>query len=180
MQPLWTAIVNDSSEPIYNGAVEAALTIIGFLGALVAGVLKINWQKRGEIILASCSLLQGVIMLISARTDYVIVSYVFYVLFGALYHFVITIASSEIAKHIEPDSFGLIFGINTFAALAFQAILTIVVVTSGMGFGLPARSQFIVYGLFHVVLGVIFASFKCVSFLTHTENKTPTQSVTSD
>ncbi|ERL94559.1 hypothetical protein D910_11836, partial [Dendroctonus ponderosae] len=145
MQPLWTAIVNDPSQPIYNGAVEAALTIIGFLGALAAGVLKVNWQKRGEIILASCSLIQGAIMLICARAEYVIISYVFYVLFGALYHFVITIASSEIAKHIEADSYGLIFGINTFGALAFQAILTMVVVTSGIGFGLPARSQFVVY-----------------------------------
>ncbi|KAH1027329.1 hypothetical protein HUJ05_000859 [Dendroctonus ponderosae] len=179
MQPLWTAIVNDPSQPIYNGAVEAALTIIGFLGALAAGVLKVNWQKRGEIILASCSLIQGAIMLICARAEYVIISYVFYVLFGALYHFVITIASSEIAKHIEADSYGLIFGINTFGALAFQAILTMVVVTSGIGFGLPARSQFVVYGLFHIVLGVIFVLFKCVSFFTHTTNKTSTQSITS-
>lgn len=156
IQPLWYAIVEDEDYPIYNGAVEATLTILGFLGALTAGVLKIDWRKWGELVLTCCSLLQGGLMVVSSQTPLVTVSYVSYVLFGALYHFVITIASSEIAKFIDEDSYGLIFGINTFVATAIQSVLTAVVVTGGIGFGLPPRGQFLVYGVFHLVLGTVY------------------------
>lgn len=169
-QPLWTAIVNDPNQPIYNGLVEAVLTVLGFLGALFAGVLKVDWSKWGDVVLACCSLVQGFVMLASARTEFVILSYVSYVIFGALYHFVITIASSEIAKYIDEDSYGLIFGINTFAALVFQTILTVIVVTSGIGFALEPRSQFFVYGLFHVILGAIYFIIGLIGFFINERN----------
>lgn len=118
MQPLWTAIVDDPDKPIYNGAVEAVLTVLGFVGALLAGVFTVNWETKGDIALTSCSIIQGSIMIVASQTPYVVVSYVCYIVFGALYHFTITVASSEIAKHINEDSYGLIFGINTFVALS--------------------------------------------------------------
>ena len=34
----------------------------------------------------------------------------------------ITVASFEIASNISQDSYGLVFGINTFLALAFQVL----------------------------------------------------------
>lgn len=165
MQPLWTAIVNDPNQNIYNGAVEAVLTILGFLGALFAGVLKVDWQTRGELALTCCSLLQGFIMLISSQTQYVYVSYICYIVFGGLYHLTITIASSEIAKNIEEDSYGLIFGINTFAALLIQTVLTLVVVTGDVGFALAPRQQYFVYGMFHVVLGFMYIIIGLASWL---------------
>lgn len=156
MQPLWAVIVNDPNQTIYNGAVESILTVLGFLGALAAGVLKVDWKTRGELALTCCSLLQGFTMLIASQTQYVVVGYICYVCFGALYHLNITVASSEIAKYIKEDSYGLIFGINTFVALLFQTILTLVVVTSGIGFALPPRQQYFVYGIFHVLVGVMY------------------------
>ena len=36
----------------------------------------------------------------------------------------ITVASFEIASNISQDSYGLVFGINTFLALAFQVLYT--------------------------------------------------------
>lgn len=164
MQPLWTVIVDDPDKPIYNGAVEATLTVIGFLGALLAGVLKVDWKTKGELTLTCCSLLQGFIMLISSQASYVMVSYACYVVFGALYHLTITIASSEIAKHIDEDSYGLIFGINTFVALICQTILTLVVVTSG-GFALPPRQQYFVYGLYHIFIAAIYIVIGLCSWL---------------
>ncbi|XP_076271502.1 thiamine transporter 1-like isoform X3 [Rhynchophorus ferrugineus] len=166
MQPLWTAIVNDQSQQIYNGAVEAILTVLGFLGALLAGVMKVDWKTRGELALTCCSLLQGFIMLISSQTPYVYVSYICYIVFGGLYHLTITIASSEIAKNIEEDSYGLIFGINTFIALVCQTILTLVVVTGTIGFALDIRKQYFVYGIFHVALAFVYIIIGLANWLS--------------
>ncbi|CAG9769038.1 unnamed protein product [Ceutorhynchus assimilis] len=156
MQPLWVAIVNDPNQPVYNGAVESILTVLGFLGALAAGVLKVDWTTRGELALTCCSLLQGFMLLIASQAEQIIASYICYVAFGALYHLTITVASSEIAKMIDEDSYGLVFGLNTFFALLFQTILTMVVVTSGIGFALPPKKQYFVYGVLHVILGFMY------------------------
>ncbi|XP_066255009.1 thiamine transporter 1-like [Euwallacea similis] len=156
MQPLWAEIVKDPDSPIYNGAVESILTILGFLGTLAAGVLKVDWKTRGELALTCCSLLQGFAMLIASQTDWILVGYICYVVFGTLFHLTITVASSEIAKLIKEDSYGLIFGLNTFIALLFQTIMTLVVVTKNVGFALPPRSQYFVYGVFHLILGCIY------------------------
>ncbi|XP_060529418.1 thiamine transporter 1-like [Cylas formicarius] len=156
MQPLWWAIVGDPKQKIYNGVVEAVLTVIGFLGALVSGLLKIDWKTKGDLSLACCSLLQGFTMIIASQTTQVVISYISYIVFGALYHLMITVASSEIAKHIKEDSYGLIFGINTFAALAFQTILTLGIVTGDMGFALPPRRQYFAYGFYHIILALVY------------------------
>lgn len=156
MQPLWATIVNDPSRPIYNGAVESILTVLGFLGTLAAGVLKIEWKTRGELALTCCSLLQGFAMLIASQTDRILVGYICYVVFGALYHLTITVASSEIAKLIKEDSYGLIFGINTFMALLCQTVLTLLVVSGRVGYALPPRRQYFVYGVYHVILGCLY------------------------
>lgn len=156
MQPLWTQIVDDPSKPIYNGAVEAVLTILGFMGTLFAGVLKCNWEIKGELALVLSSLAEGFVLLYASRTTYVVHSYICYVVFGALFHFMITIASSEIAKYIENESYGLVFGVNSFVALVAQTILTAVVVTKGVGFALLPRDQYFVYGWFFICLGAIY------------------------
>nr|XP_023017748.1 thiamine transporter 2-like [Leptinotarsa decemlineata] len=79
IQPLWQVIVNDSSTPIYNGAVEAVLTVFGFLGALLAGVFKADWRVKGELTLTICSLLQGFVLLYAARTLNVKHCYICYI-----------------------------------------------------------------------------------------------------
>nr|XP_023028851.1 thiamine transporter 1-like [Leptinotarsa decemlineata] len=156
IQPLWQVIVNDSSTPIYNGAVEAVLTVFGFLGALLAGVFKADWRVKGELTLTICSLLQGFVLLYAARTLNVKHCYICYIAFGALYHFMITVASSEVAKYIRDESYGLVFGVNTFVALIFQSVLTAVVVTKKVGFALEPRDQYFVYGVFHVCIAVCY------------------------
>lgn len=167
MQPLWTAIVDDPDKPIYNGAVEALLTVLGFLGALLAGVMKADWKTKGELTLTICSLLQGFILLYSSRTKYIIISYICYIAFGGLYHFMVTIASSEIAKHIKDESYGLVFGVNTFVAVAFQSLLTAIVVRGGIGFALSPRDQYFVYGCFHVTVAILYIVIGFVTWHTN-------------
>jgi thiamine transporter 2/3 len=45
-----------------------------------------------------------------------------------------------VAKNIREDSFGLIFGVNTFIAVALQSVLTLIVV-SDTGMALEIRLQ---------------------------------------
>ncbi|KAJ8940041.1 hypothetical protein NQ314_010873 [Rhamnusium bicolor] len=165
IQPLWTVTVDDPNESIYNGAVEAVLTVLGFMVALLAGVLKVDWKTMGELTLTICSLLQGFILLLASRTQYIILSYICYIIFGGIFHFMITITSSEIARNIKDESYGLVFGINTFVALCFQSILTAVVVRGGIGFALAPRGQYFVYGCFHIVIAIIFIVIGFLSWL---------------
>ena len=48
--------------------------------------------------------------------------------------------SYEVASKINPDSYGLVFGVNTFMALFFQTILTLIVADDA-GLALPPRTQ---------------------------------------
>lgn len=90
-----------------------------------------------------------------SRTEILIVSYIGYLLFGVLYAFTITVASAEVAKQLDDDCFGLIFGFNTFMALALQTIITFLFV-SGNVFQFDIFQQFLTYCIFFVVLGVIY------------------------
>lgn len=156
VQPLWTEINGDSGSPIYNGAVHSIVTILGFFGSLLAGVMKSDWKLKGDLTLTICSLLQGFILLFCSRVEHVMSSYICYIANGALFYFMITITSSEIAKYIRDESYALVFGINTFVALLCQTILTAVVVTKGVGFELRPRDQYFVYGCFHIVIAVTY------------------------
>ena len=49
-------------------------------------------------------------------------------------------SSFEVARHIGDDSYGLVFGFNTFMALFFQSILTFIVADDA-GLALPPRTQ---------------------------------------
>ncbi|RZC41219.1 Folate carrier domain containing protein [Asbolus verrucosus] len=155
MQALYSAIQNSEEDP-YNGAVEATLTLLGFLVALLAGYLKIDWKIKGEVTLALFSLIQGVLIVIISQTSYIFLCYAFYVVFAILYHFMVTIASAQVAKVIDEDSYGLIFGINTFFALVLNSIMTSVVATKGVGFALDPRDQYVVYGSYHLGISLIF------------------------
>lgn len=79
-----------------------------------------------------------------------------------------SIYSAEIAKSIPEDSFGLIFGINTFAAMFLQSMLTLAVVTDAIGLELDIQQQFNVYACFYIALGlvylipIVYRLFKCI------------------
>ena len=48
--------------------------------------------------------------------------------------------SCEVAKGLKRESYGFIFGFNTFLALLFQSILTLCV-TDGVGLALDPQTQ---------------------------------------
>lgn len=56
---------------------------------------------------------------------------------------------------MKEDSEAFIFGINMLLALVIQALLTLTI-TGEQGFELDIRDEFVVYGIYSSLLGVIF------------------------
>ncbi|XP_055536529.1 reduced folate transporter-like isoform X3 [Wyeomyia smithii] len=155
VQLLWHEIDQDQ-EYLYNGGAEALLTLFGAISAIAAGyVANRIFEQWALWILTLCSALQGGLILYSGFSTNIWAAYVVYILFGVLYMFMITMASATVAKYLEEDSFGLIFGINTFIALAFQSILTVVVISES-GLMLSPRDQFKVYGGYFLALALVY------------------------
>lgn len=136
---------------------EAVLTLCSALVALLAGYLHTGFfnSRRSIIVLIACSAVSAVSIYVIGNTSVLFVSYAAYLVFGVLYAFTITLASAEVAKQLDEDCFGLIFGFNTFIALALQTILTFLFV-SGSVFQCDIFQQFLAYCVFFVVLGVIY------------------------
>lgn len=67
--------------------------------------------------------------------------------------------SAEIAKQLPADSYGLIFGINTFVAYFAQTLLTLVVVADLFSLKLSIVDQSNVYGGYYAALGLIYFLF---------------------
>lgn len=177
IQFLWQQI-NPDHENVYNGAVEALLTLLGVGGAFIAGYMNSKKFERFELwLLTLCSVLEGLLLLGGALTNSVWTSYVTYVIFGMLFHFMITVArynfnffqtktdiksifnlfcSVNVAKRLKDDSFALVFGINTLLALTLQSLLTLAVISES-GLALGARPQFMVYGGYFIALGIIYS-----------------------
>lgn len=166
IQPLWFEIQNGTDYTAYNGATKAAFLLMAFLGALVADALKIDWKLLGELALAICSIFASAALLISSQTDSILVSYICYIVFGGIYCFIITIASSEILRRIPHDSYGLVFSINSILALIFQSIMTTIVTTYNVGFALTPRDQHLVYGFYHLFIAFVFILIGLGSWFT--------------
>lgn len=79
---------------VWNAAVDAILTFLGTIFALLAGYLHL--LKFGPIgnllLLAILSILEGLSLLLTAWTTNLYISYVGYIIFGILYAFTITVA----------------------------------------------------------------------------------------
>nr|XP_046480174.1 thiamine transporter 2-like isoform X1 [Neodiprion pinetum]XP_046480175.1 thiamine transporter 2-like isoform X1 [Neodiprion pinetum]XP_046480177.1 thiamine transporter 2-like isoform X1 [Neodiprion pinetum] len=154
VQLLWQDSL-EGEDIVYNAGVEAVYTILGALTAFGVGKLRLNWPAIGEATLSIFALLQGSSLIVASQTYNIWLSYTIYVIFGLLYQAMITIASSEVAKNLSEDSYGLIFGVNTLIALLLQSLLTFVVTGKNV-LALPIRAQYLVYGGFFIALGVVF------------------------
>ncbi|XP_045584777.2 thiamine transporter 2 [Procambarus clarkii] len=154
IQPLWESIapMNDN-ENLYNGAVEAAQTLLSALAAFGVGYLHLNWEFLGEGTLAVISLIDGLLLCFMGLTSSIIVGYINYIFFRVSYQVLITIASYQVAKELKADSYGLVFGLNMFVSLLLQSILTFVVVET---LETEPYMQFIIYGVYYLVLAFFF------------------------
>lgn len=154
IQMLWQ-VTAAKDQQLYNGVVDAVYTLIGTIATWFVGQHKMNLARYSCPILTVCCLLQGFVLLISARVVYLWVQYILYIIFKILYHSTMVLASSEVAVSLKADSHALIFGFNMFAALCLQSIFTFIVAAKG-GLELDVQSQFFVYGSYFIFLGVGF------------------------
>uniref|UniRef100_A0A336LUE0 CSON004782 protein n=1 Tax=Culicoides sonorensis TaxID=179676 RepID=A0A336LUE0_CULSO len=164
IQVLWNTIDNDQ-DVIWNGAVEALITLLSAVVTLFAEKIQniLHLRSNSNVaILSVLTSLEGLSLVLAAKTKILYVSYVGYMLFCTLFAFTITICSAALARKLEDDSFGLIFGINTFIALVMQSLLTVIVV-SGNVLVLDAIQQFYVYAGFYIVFALLYACYHIYS-----------------
>ncbi|XP_017955436.1 thiamine transporter 1 isoform X2 [Drosophila navojoa] len=156
MQVLWK-VIEPEPQIAWNGAVDAVLTALAALSALAAGYLHSGRlrPKASLLVLSVLSALEGGSVLVCCWANDIYWSYVGFVIFGALYGFTITVASAEVARNLQEESFGLVFGINTLLALIFQSLLTIIVV-SETGFELSPIDQYAVYAFYFIAVALIY------------------------
>ncbi len=86
------------------------------------------------------------------------------------------ISSAEVAKNLEDDSFGLVFGINTLVAVILQTILTLAVV-SEQGFALTVFQQYTVYAVYFFVLSGIYLVAFVYSLLSASRRRESTKEI---
>nr|CAB3266127.1 thiamine transporter 1-like [Phallusia mammillata] len=88
-------------------------------------------------------------------TDNIWICYSAYVIFIILYNVVITITQFQLAIGLTTESFALVFGVNTFAAVLLNAVLTVILIDKAV-LGLDVRTQFIVYSVYFGIVACVF------------------------
>ncbi|XP_053315905.1 thiamine transporter 2 [Spea bombifrons] len=157
VQVLWEHVAPAHNAAVYNGGVEAVSTFLGALAALLVGFVKVNWELTGELALAIFSAVDAGALFLMDYTNNIWVCYTGYLIFKSSYMLLITIATFQIAINLSMERYALMFGVNTFVALALQTILTVIVVDP-RGLGLDIVTQFLIYGsYFAVIAGIFFA-----------------------
>jgi len=159
IQTLWKGI-DENPVVAWNGTVDAVLTFMGAICALTAGYVHAGRLNHRSSILILCilSIIEGCALLAATLPRNLYFAYSGYTIFGALYAFSITVASAEVAKYLEEDSFGLVFGVNTFIALVLQTILTVLVV-DGKVILIDIFGQYIIYSGWFIGIGILFAVY---------------------
>lgn len=91
-QVLWDHI-DSSQEVIWNGAVDATVTLLGTVAALGAGYLRSDLlnQRNRLFMLSILTIVCGSLIFVLALTNVRMVSYIGYIGFGMIYAFLITI-----------------------------------------------------------------------------------------
>ncbi|NXX12346.1 S19A2 protein, partial [Podargus strigoides] len=154
-QGLWEMVLPSHSTEIYNGAVEAVSTLLGAVAVFVVGHIKTSWATWGEVALALFSFLIAAALYIMDTVCNIWVCYASYVVFRIIYMLLITIATYQIAANLSVERYALVFGVNTFIALALQTLLTLIVVDAS-GLGLDIFTQFMIYASYFAAISLVF------------------------
>uniref|UniRef100_A0A0N5AHN6 Thiamine transporter 2 n=1 Tax=Syphacia muris TaxID=451379 RepID=A0A0N5AHN6_9BILA len=155
-QAVWGEIKLEQSST-FNAFAEAAYTSTAFASIIIMSLIKVNWDKWGELILVLISATDTLCLLLNAQTKSIWLMYGCYIAYRSLYQVMMTIAQWNLARRMYGESYGLVFGFNTFVALVIQTVLT-AVVSDRRGLALSPREQYVIYGGCHAVIGLIFLS----------------------
>ncbi|XP_074120615.1 reduced folate transporter isoform X2 [Sminthopsis crassicaudata] len=160
---LWS---DTDSSKVYNGAVDAASTLLGALTSFAAGFVKIRWALWSELVIGAITGLQAGLILLMYSTRNIWLCYVALVFFRGFHQFLVPIATFQVASSLTKELCALVFGVNTFLATILKTVVTIIVADK-RGLGLPVRSQFQVYFGYFTVLAVAYFSGAAYTVVRH-------------
>uniref|UniRef100_A0A915P4B2 Folate transporter 1 n=1 Tax=Meloidogyne floridensis TaxID=298350 RepID=A0A915P4B2_9BILA len=127
-QTLWGEVQQgENGQSPFNGFAEATYTATATLAILALNAFPLDWDKWGEIALVLISSIDALMLIIYANTESIWTMYLCYIGYRSLYQVMITIAQWNIAKKMLCESYGLVFGVNSFIALCLQSLLTVVI-----------------------------------------------------
>ena len=67
---------SESSEDIYNGAVEAAATLLGAVNVFIVGFLPINWVKWGDLAIIFVASVSALLLYLMSQTEQIWMAYI--------------------------------------------------------------------------------------------------------
>ena len=137
----------------YNGAVDAASTLLSAITSFSAGFLSIRWTLWSKLVIAGVIAIQASLVFCMFQIRDIWVCYVTFVLFRGAYQFLVPIATFQIASSLSKELCALVFGINTFLATALKTCITLVV-SDKRGLGLQVRDQFRIYFIYFLMLSI--------------------------
>nr|XP_020033887.1 folate transporter 1 isoform X2 [Castor canadensis] len=164
---LWNVVRHTSdSSRVYNGAADAASTLLSAITSFSAGFMKIRWALWSKLVIAGVTAVQAGLVYLLYSTDEIWLCYMAFVLFRGAYQFLVPIATFQIASSLSKELCALVFGVNTFFATILKTSITLVV-SDKRGLGLPVRLQFLIYFVYFVVLSVIYFAGAMLDGLQH-------------
>lgn len=171
IQNLWETIQSSqgNEDTVFNGAVEATAQIFGAGAAFSVGYLKVDWNKWGEFFLGFGSVIKCGLLFVMYFTDNIWICYAAYIIFIALYNFIITISQFRIAVGLSTERFALVFGMNTFFAVVLNSILTVILIDE-VGFGLNVNIQFVIYSAYFGLVSMIYLGHAVYAFIVNRRN----------
>ncbi|KAM4710731.1 reduced folate transporter [Anableps anableps] len=149
---LWNSVLPTTN---YNGAVEAASTLLSAATSFVAGFAKIRWNVWSELVIGVVTALQAGLLLVMGTTKNIWVCYVSYILFRGFYQFLVPIATFQIASSLNKELCALVFGINTFLGTILKSVISLIF-SDKRGLGLDVHAQFHVYFIYFTLLTVVY------------------------
>lgn len=168
---LWNKVYPATeNKHVYNGAVEAASTLLGAITSFAAGYVKIRWNLWSELVIGLITAAQAGLLLLMGITENIWVCYVSYALFRGFYQFLVPIAIFQIASSLTKELCALVFGVNTFLGTILKTIITIIVADK-RGLALNVHSQFFVYFFYFTLLTVIYLGCSAFVITCHYRNQ---------
>nr|XP_011724095.1 folate transporter 1 isoform X1 [Macaca nemestrina]XP_011724096.1 folate transporter 1 isoform X1 [Macaca nemestrina]XP_011724097.1 folate transporter 1 isoform X1 [Macaca nemestrina]XP_011724098.1 folate transporter 1 isoform X1 [Macaca nemestrina]XP_011724099.1 folate transporter 1 isoform X1 [Macaca nemestrina]XP_024645756.1 folate transporter 1 isoform X1 [Macaca nemestrina] len=158
---LWNEVdPTTNSARVYNGAADAASTLLGAITSFAAGFVKIRWVRWSKLLIAVVTATQAGLVFLLARTSSIWLCYAAFVLFRGSYQFLVPIATApeaffQIASSLSKELCALVFGVNTFFATVVKTIITFIV-SDARGLGLAVREQFQLYCVYFLILSIIY------------------------
>ncbi|XP_017201184.1 thiamine transporter 1 isoform X2 [Oryctolagus cuniculus] len=156
-----------SSRPLLCWSVWWALSTCGYFQ--VVNYTQGLWEKvmpsrHAAIYNGGVEAVSTLLVYIMDTVGDIWVCYASYVVFRIIYMLLITIATFQIAANLSMERYALVFGVNTFIALALQTLLTLIVVDAS-GLGLEITTQFLIYASYFAFIAVVFLVNGAVSIM---------------